>query len=61
MLKHGFMPAQFQSTPPVKAATLTVQAAPAASAISIHAAREGGDRIQQNTHHVHGNFNPRRP
>ena len=34
----------FQSTPPVKAATLLVCIVTDALAISIHAAREGGDR-----------------
>ena len=34
---------RFQSTPPVKAATRTPLAAPHQYAISIHAAREGGD------------------
>ena len=34
---------RFQSTPPVKAATGTVQAVFAKTDISIHAAREGGD------------------
>ena len=33
----------FQSTPPVKAATSEFIATPLLSAISIHAAREGGD------------------
>ena len=34
----------FQSTPPVKAATLGVVGGKAFNTISIHAAREGGDR-----------------
>ena len=34
---------EFQSTPPVKAATSAFQYAAVALAISIHAAREGGD------------------
>ena len=34
---------QFQSTPPVKAATVSEQTAPNGWRISIHAAREGGD------------------
>ena len=33
----------FQSTPPVKAATLSLKVAAGAKGISIHAAREGGD------------------
>ena len=36
----------FQSTPPVKAATRTANAAHPQMRISIHAAREGGDFIQ---------------
>ena len=35
---------QFQSTPPVKAATIAAGAASKSRVISIHAAREGGDR-----------------
>ena len=35
--------APFQSTPPVKAATVRVLPVPPRGAISIHAAREGGD------------------
>ena len=35
--------AEFQSTPPVKAATIVLDAARKNVAISIHAAREGGD------------------
>ena len=34
---------EFQSTPPVKAATLQQSGCPQSAAISIHAAREGGD------------------
>ena len=51
----------FQSTPPVKAATLYPQATKPNSKISIHAAREGGDL---NAAEIRGNFinfNPRRP
>ena len=36
----------FQSTPPVKAATLPALAALPHAMVSIHAAREGGDDIQ---------------
>ena len=43
MLKHGFMPSLFQSTPPVKAATSLVVYYYTPVRISIHAAREGGD------------------
>ena len=35
----------FQSTPPVKAATLRLNAALSPDRISIHAAREGGDKL----------------
>ena len=37
------MPISFQSTPPVKAATLSFLTLPLLLTISIHAAREGGD------------------
>ena len=37
---------QFQSTPPVKAATLRVALDAVGQAISIHAAREGGDLVK---------------
>ena len=37
--------AEFQSTPPVKAATLDGLTFAELSEISIHAAREGGDRL----------------
>ena len=36
----------FQSTPPVKAATLPVRAEKGGNMISIHAAREGGDALR---------------
>ena len=38
---------EFQSTPPVKAATLIRESVILANAISIHAAREGGDHEPQ--------------
>ena len=36
----------FQSTPPVKAATITPYVAGIVTCISIHAAREGGDNLK---------------
>ena len=42
MMKPAF---PFQSTPPVKAATLASEIAAAFGFISIHAAREGGDPV----------------
>ena len=39
----------FQSTPPVKAATLRTDRNKGVEAISIHAAREGGDMVAPNT------------
>ena len=39
----------FQSTPPVKAATLRVALDAVGQAISIHAAREGGDSTKDST------------
>ncbi len=38
----------FQSTPPVKAATLTSAGTVIGQTISIHAAREGGDVLSEN-------------
>ena len=51
----------FQSTPPVKAATICIGDSLLRAVISIHAAREGGDGcIRRNR--IHGDhFNPRRP
>ena len=51
----------FQSTPPVKAATVRVLPVPPRGAISIHAAREGGDWGWHMTLTLKNNFNPRRP
>ena len=52
---------RFQSTPPVKAATIICQQWYTVVAISIHAAREGGDWcVRQNLHRLLY-FNPRRP
>ena len=42
-LKNIFADCSFQSTPPVKAATLPLRFHSALASISIHAAREGGD------------------
>ena len=44
---------RFQSTPPVKAATRIVTAVFPLPVISIHAAREGGDRKQGKRHTLH--------
>ena len=51
----------FQSTPPVKAATVPVLSAGSFTAISIHAAREGGDACAIGVRVLLFNFNPRRP
>ena len=51
----------FQSTPPVKAATAEDIADYILSEISIHAAREGGDRVCFRDCGADGDFNPRRP
>ena len=52
----------FQSTPPVKAATRQTQAGGRiARAISIHAAREGGDPDNEDLLAAAKDFNPRRP
>ena len=61
MLKHGFMPSLFQSTPPVKAATDSVAYPAAFNSISIHAAREGGDFMLKWRIISTFYFNPRRP
>ena len=52
---------QFQSTPPVKAATTTAQSTSDSNAISIHAAREGGDYAVVKRLRYRAYFNPRRP
>ena len=52
---------KFQSTPPVKAATSQNSPPPLARDISIHAAREGGDRHSAPALHTPLHFNPRRP
>ena len=44
--------AEFQSTPPVKAATVFTEGTDIPLIISIHAAREGGDCIRRNR--IHG-------
>ena len=46
MYNKGVKKGRFQSTPPVKAATAFYAMAAKLHAISIHAAREGGDRGQ---------------
>ncbi len=57
----SFASRTFQSTPPVKAATLMLIPLALADSISIHAAREGGDRKRLPRAHKAGYFNPRRP
>ena len=52
---------QFQSTPPVKAATLLQKLFVPDGQISIHAAREGGDHTADNCNQISNDFNPRRP
>ena len=42
--KHILLTFGFQSTPPVKAATVKTVPSPSIQSISIHAAREGGDK-----------------
>ena len=51
----------FQSTPPVKAATVESSLLPLCAVISIHAAREGGDGGAKNRWSPAPDFNPRRP
>ena len=53
--------ALFQSTPPVKAATYMCNKKSGNPAISIHAAREGGDGFGINASAIILYFNPRRP
>ena len=43
---------KFQSTPPVKAATISYTLSVWDSLISIHAAREGGDHFVQYAHDI---------
>ena len=54
-------PSGFQSTLPVRGATLTLMGGSSATAISIHAPREGSDR--KNLHYIATthDFNPRSP
>ena len=51
----------FQSTPPARAATRVTGFDPAVSGVSIHAAREGGDRETASRWACIQSFNPRRP
>ena len=51
----------FQSTPPVKAATIFTTFHCSTSHISIHAAREGGDLQASYSLFALAHFNPRRP
>ena len=53
--------ATFQSTPPAKAATCAAGRSRSRSMVSIHAAREGGDRSRPPTPAASAGFNPRRP
>ena len=52
---------EFQSTPPVKAATWMITRLGLKGNISIHAAREGGDSLNLGASTVCRYFNPRRP
>ena len=52
---------KFQSTPPVKAATVLPFTKSTYATISIHAAREGGDKSSRIRQKQNWNFNPRRP
>ena len=52
---------EFQSTPPEKAATSDYNIEFDFDAISIHAAREGGDDIFVTRRECEEHFNPRRP
>ena len=61
MVKTRVQPMQFQSTPPVKAATDNLITSVETFGISIHAAREGGDWIDGRNPQVGRYFNPRRP
>ena len=56
-----FASAIFQSTPPVKAATICLSSKSPFAMISIHAAREGGDAARQGVSVNRHDFNPRRP
>ena len=55
------MKERFQSTPPVKAATAKALYAKWDGMISIHAAREGGDKTYMGYSFLCWDFNPRRP
>ena len=58
---YNFSALIFQSTPPVKAATEWTADDTGVTKISIHAAREGGDRRFTATLNEQTDFNPRRP
>ena len=57
----GLLTVAFQSTPPARAATHLESALCVKDAVSIHAAREGGDRQVASFVHFTLCFNPRRP
>src|ERR1035441_1598113 len=57
----GLLTVAFQSTPPARAATQIESALCVKDAVSIHAAREGGDRQVASFVHFTLCFNPRRP
>ena len=58
---YTLMVKSFQSTPPVKAATIAVYRHMPHMMISIHAAREGGDIFHNYYSYIILYFNPRRP
>ena len=51
----------FQSTPPVRVATIPVEKKGTGVVISIHATREGGDAETQRSLTAEADFNPRHP
>ena len=60
-MREGFVPAEFQSTRPVRGATKEFDALAALVGISIHAPRAGRDAWRWTWRRSHRNFNPRAP
>ena len=61
VFKQNLHSQRFQSTPPARGATKDIAYRTGASAISIHAPREGGDVLQVAAVHLFKHFNPRPP
>ena len=60
-MDHGVGDMEFQSTLPVRGATISGPAGALFNRISIHAPREGSDCVLEYLHKAGENFNPRSP